>query len=39
MCTTLACRKSETDSNCDFFPGIGAIEGTTCDSGKVEFFC
>lgn len=35
MCTSLACRKSDTETSCNYFPGIGAAEGTTCDSGKV----
>lgn len=37
MCTTLSCRKSEADTTCSFTQGIGAAEGTTCDSGKVIF--
>jgi hypothetical protein len=36
MCTTLACRKSDQTTDCEQIPGIGAAEGTTCGSGKVE---
>ncbi len=36
MCTSLACRKRDTDKSCSFTNGVGAIEGTTCGVGKVN---
>ena len=35
MCTSLACRKSPSSERCELRIGIGAAEGTLCDSGKV----
>jgi hypothetical protein len=35
ICTALYCRNSTNDSTCYVKPG-GAMEGTTCASGKVN---
>ena len=37
MCTALSCRISATNSTCIYVAGIGAAEGTICDSGKVIY--
>lgn len=37
MCESLLCRKSSSDTGCSFYWGVGAAEGTTCDSGKVSW--
>jgi len=34
MCTALMCRSNFTSSSCIAMPG-GAVQGTTCGSGKV----
>ncbi len=36
MCNALSCRISSTSVECTSKLGIGAAEGTTCDSGKVK---
>ena len=38
MCTSLACRQSSNDTYCSYSFGFGAVDGTTCDSGKVHKF-
>ena len=35
MCQNLQCRKSPDDTSCYFTYGVSAVDGTTCDSGKV----
>jgi hypothetical protein len=35
MCKTFPCRKNILDTGFSFYIGIGAAEGTICDSGKV----
>jgi hypothetical protein len=35
MCTSLACRISDTVEQCTFINGIGAAIGTTCEYGKI----
>jgi hypothetical protein len=36
MCTSLACRKSSTETNCTLIYGKSAAPGTTCASGRVN---
>ena len=38
MCSALPCRVNSTASTCTYVSGFGAATGSTCDSGKVNYY-